>query len=78
MSQLCLLLHQSAFYLFKYIYIYVWAQGEFESPLLTVKVLCLNRLTIEPEKIHIFNNKKPSASIALTSSDYKTGALFLC
>jgi hypothetical protein len=59
------------------------AQGEIESPPLTVKTLCLNHLTIEPLIIiylvfSLFYNKKPSASIALTSSDYKTGALLLC
>ena len=36
-----LLLHQSTQY-------HVRAQGELESPTLTVKTLCLNHLTIEP------------------------------
>ena len=50
----------------------ITAQEGFEPPKLTMKMLCLNYLTIEPSNI------EPSASIDLTSSDYKTGALLLC
>ena len=45
-----------------------------------VKTICLDHLTTGPmyKLLNTFFHEKPSASIALTSTDYKTVALLLC